>query len=315
MKTRQRSLTNSKRTLNYRSYTGQMVYRRPAELSRNTKRSWLPAKFKLFILAAIVLGIGGHILWAKHVSAQTAAEHRAQIVAAAEAKTKAATFASQVNALITTNPNDSISVATASATQGVQTYGDSGVFDGASTAKLLTAADFLHHVEAGTASLNQQIDGHTAGYWLKTMLVNSDDTAWSELNGFLTHDDLATYANKIDFVNYDPSTNTFTAGDTALLLQKLYDGELLNSSDRSLLLKYLSQANYRQYIVAAVPSGNTVYHKVGVDNDTINDAAVISNGQKYVVLVIFTDGNGSYDWPNRTQLIHSLTQDAIAAYL
>ncbi|HEX4774413.1 MAG TPA: hypothetical protein VH234_02765 [Candidatus Saccharimonadales bacterium] len=40
-----------------------------------------------------------------------------------------------------------------------------------------------------------------------------------------------------------------------------------------------------------------------------------SQNQEYLVLVIFTDGHGSYDWPACTQLIHTITRDATTAYL
>jgi beta-lactamase class A len=306
--------TSFQRPLNWATYSSGMVKRQPA-FRQPVKRSHLPLKFKLWAMFIIALGITGHFVWSVHASAQAAAEHQAQMVAAAEAHQKAANFASQVNATIAANPNDSIGVATGSNTQGLQTYGDKGAFDGASTAKLLTAVDYLHHVQQGTARLDTNVDGQTAGYWLKIMLVNSDDTAWSELNSWLTHDDLQAYATSIGFSNYDPDINTFTANDIALLLQKLYTGQLLDSANRALMLRYMGLANYRQYIVAAAPAGDSVYHKVGLDEDTINDSAIISNGQKYVVLVIFTNGNGTYNWPNRTQLIHTITKDAATAYL
>lgn len=307
--------SQSQRTLNYSGYHQPVLYRQPVTLRAQKRRPGYRRKLYLALVALCVIGLSGHILWSKHVSAEAATERADQLAAQAEDRQKAATFSSQVNQLIAADPGDTISVATASDNLGLQTYGASSVFDGASTGKLLTAADYLHHVQEGTASLNQQIDGQTANYWLKIMIINSDDNAWAELNGYLTHPDLLAYANSIGYYNYDPNTNTFTASDTALLLQKLYNGDLLDSNNRALMLKYLGEANYRQYIVAAVPAADSVYHKVGFDDDTINDGAIITHGQKYLVLVIFTNGNGSYDWPNRQQLIHSITTDAIAAYL
>jgi beta-lactamase class A len=251
----------------------------------------------------------------KHASAEAAAAHQAQIKAAAVASQRAEVFANQVTALVAANPTVTFSVATSSPAQGLKHYGDNTVFDGASTAKLLTAADYLQHVQAGEATLSQSIDGTSAEHWLQAMIVNSDDTAWAELNGYLSHDDLEHYANSIGFTDYDPTVNTFTSSDVALLLQKLYNGTLLNSANRSLLLGYLKQANYRDYIVAGVPANDTVYHKVGIDEDSVNDGAIISHGQQYVVLVIFTDGHGTYDWGTRASLMQAITKDATTAYL
>lgn len=294
-----------------------MLYQNQAGYARPTRQQPAPKRrhTKLWFVIAAVIMIGGYSSWSKHVSAETLAAHQAQVQAAAEAKQKADRFEAQIQSLIAANPTDSLSVAVTSDSQPLKTIGSTDTFDGASTAKLLTAADYLHHVEQGTASLQRRIDGQTAQHWLQIMLVNSDDTAWAELNGYLTHDDLANYADSIGFTKYDPDTNNFTARDVASLLQQLYAGKLLNPVHRSQMLNYLSRANYRQFIVAAVPAGDSVYHKVGWDGDTINDGAVMTNGQKYVVLVIFSDGNGSYDTANRAQLMHVVTTDAATAYL
>lgn len=278
---------------------------------RQARRRWLG----ICLVILVLITLGGNELRARHVSAQKAAAQQAQVEATADAQRKASLFSSQLNALLTANPADTIGAVTASSNSSLQTYGTTTPFDAASDGKLLTAADYLHHVELGTATLQQDINGQTAGYWLKIMLVNSDDTAWAELNGYLTHPDLQAYGNTIGFTDYDPTVNTFPPIDAARLLQKLYTGQLLNAANRSLMLGYLEQANYRQYIVPAVPKGDNVYHKIGLDVDEVNDAAIITSGQKYLVLVIFTNGNGTYNWPARAQLMQAITKDAIAAYL
>jgi len=313
-----RGSTSSQRTLNRAAYNRAMLNQNMAGYPQARRSSQPPKRhhgFKLWLIVAVLLVGSGYTTWSKHASAEASAARQAQVQAAAAAKQKADIFGGQVQSLIADNPADSLSIAVASNNQAVTTYGSSDTFDGASTAKLLTAADYFHHVEQGTASLQHRIDGQTAQHWLQIMLVNSDDTAWAELNDYLTHDDLANYADSIGFTNYDPDTNNFTARDVASLLQQLYSGKLLNPAHRSQMLNYLSRANYRQFIVAAVPAGDSVYHKVGWDDDTINDGALITHGPKYLVLVIFSDGNQTYDTASRTQLMHAITKDAIAAYL
>jgi beta-lactamase class A len=304
-------------SLNNNAYNSIVVYQNRAVVGHTGRHQRRKSSFKAraFVVAVLLLALAGHIIWSKHVSAETLAAHQAQVQAAAEAQHKVAVFQGQVATLLAAYPGDTIGVVTGSATGALVTYGSNGPYDAASDGKLLTAADYLHHVEQGTATLQQNIDGETAEYWIKIMLVNSDDNAWAELNDYLTHPDLAAYAASIGFTNYDPTVNTFLATDAASLLQKLYAGQLLNSADRSLMLGYLKQANYRGYIVAAVPGSDTVYHKIGLDDDEINDAAIIVSGQKTLILSIFTNGNGSYDLSARTQLIQSITRDAIAAYL
>ena len=317
-RTHQRPHRTFKAPLRQQPYATGMLYQNVAgyrQPQKHTKpKRLISLRTRAYLVMAVMLFVGGYAAWNNHVSAEALAAHQAQLQAAAEAQRKADAFGDQVQALLT-GQTDMLSIAVASDTQSVKTYGSTDTFDGASTAKLLTAADYLHHVEQGSASLTQKIDGRSAQSWLRAMIVQSDDTAWAALNGYLTHDDLVTYGNSIGFTNYDPEVNTFTASDVARLMQQLYTGKLLNTSHRALLLNYLSSANYRQYIVAAVPSTDTVYHKVGWDGDTINDAAIITKGQKYAVLVIFSNGNGSYDTAARTQLIHTITNDAVAAYL
>ena len=310
----QRPLTSVSYSRNMSLYSNQGAPKRrsgPPEPQRQGHH-----KLALFLVTLILVFVGAHVLWSKHVSAEVAASHQQQLQIAAENTRKAATFAQEVNELIAANPAITFSVATITATDGLQQYGvTTTAFDGASTGKLLTAADYLHHVETGSATLRQQIEGDTAEDLLDKMVVNSDDTAWADLNDYLGNDDLSNYAATINFTNYDPDANTFTAGDVAQLLHKLYSKQLLNPADTSLLLGYLKQANYRTYIVPAVPSSDTVYHKVGLDVDNVHDAAIITNGNQSIVLVIFTDGNGTYDWENRATLMQTITADALTAYL
>ncbi|HVC35889.1 MAG TPA: serine hydrolase [Candidatus Dormibacteraeota bacterium] len=287
----------------------------PSSYRSSKTASYSKIKLRVLICLLLIVITGSYILWTKHAAAEAAVVRQAQIQAAAVAAKKADIFAGQVDQLMSANPTITFSISTVNSSQGLKVFGTEAAFDGASTAKLLTAADYLNHVQLKSTSLKQNIDGNSGQYWLKEMLVNSDDTAWTELNDYLTHPDLKRYANSIGFTNYDPSTNSFTSSDVARLLAKLSDGSLLWPANRSLMLNYLSQANYRDYIVPAVSSGDKVYHKAGEDDDDVHDAAIITSGSKSFVLVIFSDGNGTYDWVGRATLMQTITKDAIAAYL
>ena len=305
-------MSDSKRSLSRPAYDQTVLHQNRVSYRRDQSPKPSRSGHVTVLMLAVFLLFAAYLGLSKHAAAQTAAQHQAQVLA----EQKANNFHNQVNQLIAANPQDNLSVVTYSSVDGLQTYGQTYAMDGASDGKLLTAAAYLHQVEQGRASLQTVHDGYSAAYWLKIMLVNSDDTAWSELNNvYMSHDDLAAYAQGIGFGQYDPGVNTFTAADVARLLEKVYSGNLLSSAHRSLLLGYLAQANYRNYIVAAVPSGDQVYHKVGVNGDALNDAAIIKNGDKYVVLVIFTNGDGNYDLDHRGQLMRDITHQATAAYL
>jgi beta-lactamase class A len=194
-------------------------------------------------------------------------------------------------------------------------YGVNQTFQAASTAKILTAADFLTEVEKGQHSLTEKIGGQTAQYELQQMIVVSDDTAWANLNTTLGYNQLKSYADKtLGISDYEAYNNSLSSKDIALALQKLWNGSLIDSSDRALLLSYLKQANYREYIVPAVPSQDTIYHKIGLYDDYVNDAAIITHGKQAFVIVIFTNGNGAYNWPARATMMQQVTKAALAAY-
>jgi len=67
--------------------------------------------------------------------------------------------------------------------------------------------------------------------------------------------------------NYHSEGNTGSPSDIAVLLEKLYTNELLNSGNTRRLLSYMQNASESQYIPTAVPEGSKVYHKAGYLQD------------------------------------------------
>jgi beta-lactamase class A len=220
-----------------------------------------------------------------------------------------------INGVINTNSNIVFDVAVIDLNTGQEkSYGQDQPMTAASVGKLITAADFLNEVESGKQSLTEQIDGDSAQDELGQMIVVSNDTDWEDLNNLLTYPQLQSYAATIGITDYNSLNNTFTAQDTAHLLELLYDNKLLNSSDTQLLLGYMEQANYREYIVPAIPSEDTIYHKIGLYLDNVNDAAIVTHGNQAFALVIFTNGNGAYNWPARAQMMQQIAKAALLCY-
>ena len=194
-------------------------------------------------------------------------------------------------------------------------YGQTGPMAAASVSKILTATDFLNQVELGNESLSETLeDGNTASYDLQQMITVSDDNAWDSLNDELSYDQLQDYANQLGLNSYDALGNNLSASDTATLLSQLSRGKLLNPADTWLVLSYMKVANYRSFIIPAVPSHDTVYHKVGEVDDNVNDAAIISNGRQSIVLVIYTNGNGLYNWTARATLMQQIAKPVLSYY-
>jgi beta-lactamase class A len=237
-------------------------------------------------------------------------------IAASIDDAKISTMNDAINSVIQSNGGVDISVSLIDLSDNNQLihYGDPSSFTAASTTKIITAADFLHQVELGQASLSQTINGASAQYEIQRMIVVSDDNAWNAFRVYLGYDQLQQYAANNGLSSYVAEPNTVTSSDMALLLQKLYEGQLLNSADTQLVLSYMQEANYRQYIVPAVPAGDTVYHKVGFYLDDLHDEAIITDGSKSFVIVIFTNTNTTSDYSYRAGIMQQITKAALAGY-
>ena len=195
-------------------------------------------------------------------------------------------------------------------------YGDGASFDAASIIKLITATAYLHQVEQGTASLDDPVGDGTARDQLEQMIVNSDNDAWLNMENAVGLDAQQAYADNLGLSSYQVTGNIISSDDIATLLTKLAGGKLLDDSDTQLLLGYMQQANYRDYIVAAVPSNVTVYHKVGILDDHLHDAAIIKKGDRSYVLVIFSKSDtGTYDYNRGSQIFGNITKDTLHAFL
>jgi beta-lactamase class A len=229
--------------------------------------------------------------------------------------TKIDTMSNAINGIINQDSNIDMSVSLIDLNSGQsEHYGDSAAFTAASTTKVITAADVLHQVEAGKESLSETINGSSAEYELQQMIVVSDDNAWNAFRNYLGFPQLQAYGQSIGLTSFQSQPNSVTSNDMALLLEKLWEGKILNNTDTQLVLGYMKQANYRQYIVPAVPSNDTIYHKAGFYEDYVHDEAIITSGSKAFVIVIFTNGNGVYDWEDRAEIMQQITQAALAAY-
>jgi beta-lactamase class A len=191
-------------------------------------------------------------------------------------------------------------------------YGVGAPFEAASTAKILTAAAYYQLVEAGTASLDDPLGDFTSGFQIREMVQDSDNDSWSLLMDAVGHSRLQSYAASIG-VSYDPEANTLSAADMARVLAELYAGKLLDPEDTQELLSYMQNTNYESLIPAAIPDTVTVFHKYGLLDTELHDAAILTDGAAGCVLVIYTKGNGLDDVQERTGVIHEITRAVTGA--
>ena len=223
----------------------------------------------------------------------------------------------RIQAILAANSQYQIGVALVDLSQGAGTadvheYGVREKFVAASTAKVLAAAAYYHLVETGAASLDDPLGSYTAGFQLREMIQQSDNDSWSLIMDAVGHEELTEYAASLG-VSYDPETNTLTPAEMATILAGLYSGTLLNAGDTAELLSYMQDTNYETLIPAAVPEGITVFHKYGLLGGELHDAGILARDGTAYALVIYTKGQDLSDVPERTEVIHQLTQAVAGA--
>ena len=223
----------------------------------------------------------------------------------------------RIQAILAANSQYQIGVALVGLSQGAGTadvheYGVREKFVAASTAKVLAAAAYYHLVETGAATLDDPLGSYTAGFQLREMIQQSDNDSWSLIMNAVGHEELTEYAASLG-VNYDPETNTLTPAEMATIVSRLYSGTLLNADHTAELLSYMQDTNYETLIPAAVPDGIAVFHKYGLLGGELHDAGILARDGTAYALVIYTKGQDLSDVPERTEVIHQLTQAVAGA--
>jgi beta-lactamase class A len=185
-------------------------------------------------------------------------------------------------------------------------------FTAASTGKVIPALLFLKKVEEGKFSLNQYFSDYSASFELKQMINRSNNESWALFNKILGISNEEKYANNIG-IEYDGNDNILTANDYALVLSKLYKGELLNKEHTDLLLSYMKGTNEERLIPAALPKAD-VNHKYGMLGGYIHDGAIVNDGTNKYVLVIYSRNDKNQDPDLRASMFKKIA-DAINSKL
>jgi beta-lactamase class A len=188
-----------------------------------------------------------------------------------------------------------------------RTFGDADAFTAASTAKILTAAAYYHLVEKGEATLDEPMGDYDAAFQLKAMVNDSNNDSWQLLMDAVGYPQLIAYADSIG-VTYDPEKNLLTAADMALILKKLYAGELLNPDNTAQLLSYMQDTNDEDLIPAGSRAGIDVHHKYGELSGELHDAALLSYRGSTFALVIYTENPEGVADDGQAEVIRDLTR-------
>jgi beta-lactamase class A len=139
----------------------------------------------------------------------------------------------------------------------------------------------LYTAKAGTAYTYRQL--------AEFMGKDSDRTAYKAMKDAIGESNLKDFVKETGMVNTDIDTGNTTPDDLGLLLQKLWNGDLVNQSDRDEILGYLTNTVYENWITAGVPKDVIVAHKFGQDTAVMADGGIVEAESPYVIVIM---GNG-----------------------
>ena len=179
----------------------------------------------------------------------------------------------------------------------------------ASTIKVMVACDFLEKVQNGKYRLDMMLGNHDANYHLNQMIVQSNNNSWTSFNNLLTYAEEKAYAKKIG-ITYNSDNNSISTNDMAILLAKLYKGELLNAENTKLLLNLMSKTHDDRFIPGANVKAD-YFHKTGKLDGYVHDAGILDDGTNKYAIVIFSNGTMTLD--QRILVFHEIVEKIYAA--
>lgn len=186
-------------------------------------------------------------------------------------------------------------------------------FTAASTSKLVTAGLFLNQVADGKATMSQKIGSWPADFQIEQLIKQSNTVSWGYFNTLLGYGPQQTFGRELGMTTFTSSNteNSMSTNDMAVLLQKLYKGEVVNEAHTKLMLSHMQNTNEESFIPPAVPKEMQLYHKTGFLDDIIHDGAIIDDGKNPFVLVVFTNGNDTYNIKRRAELFQAITKTVL----
>lgn len=175
-------------------------------------------------------------------------------------------------------------------------------FVSASIYKLFVAYNVYKKIDAGAITydqtLGESVDYQTVESCLNRMITISDNdcgvalgslVVWSKIDALSQEEGYThTYLNnyKADGTLYKDKKTTVS--DVALLLHRLYTGDLLTQSSTDNFIALLKADELNMYLPTGLPAETVVAHKVGYLYGYAHDAGVIYGTKKNVLVVLLT---------------------------
>jgi beta-lactamase class A len=134
----------------------------------------------------------------------------------------------------------------------------------------------------GTGVIRYQPPGTT--YSIKTlaqlMMQKSDNTAAYILaNHVVGLKNIQSLVNAWGLTQTDITENTTSNNDMAILMGKMYRGEITDKAHTDEMLSQMKDSDFEARIPGELPKGVTVYHKIGNQVGVIHDVGIVSAGK------------------------------------
>lgn len=145
----------------------------------------------------------------------------------------------------------------------------------------------------GTGSIRYQSPGTT--YAIKTlaklMMQQSDNTAAYILaNHIIGMDTIQSLLTSWTMTQTDMVNNKTSNADIALLMKKIYQGNITNVANTKEMLTFFKDGEFEDRIPGKLPSDVTVYHKIGTEVGIMHDVGiVVGPTTKYYIGIMVSD--------------------------
>lgn len=163
----------------------------------------------------------------------------------------------------------------------------------ASLYKLFVAHGIYTLIDNGKLSLGSSVPGtgRSVESCLTAMVTVSDNACGEALQTMLGIGRYDTTMHQYGFTHtaFGPSPNQTSAGDVALLLERLYNGTLLGPTSTEHFLNLLKSQRINNRLPQGLPAGTTIAHKTGDLYGYLHDAGIVY-GPKTDYLVVMMSG-------------------------
>ena len=135
--------------------------------------------------------------------------------------------------------------------------------------------------DARSGTLYQRTPGTkiTVDALLKTLLIDSDNTAQHVLLRNITEGDMGALINETGLQDLGDQSGRISAKEYTRFYRTLFFSSFLTPGDSEKILKLLNQATFKDFLSSGVPAGIPFPHKYGVD---VNNKIYLDSGIIYI---------------------------------